>query len=208
MRMNLWTLGLAALLAAGTSAAQQFDFSFEINQTGLPNDGVLFQGHADGDLSGNLISNLSNIWITVTGELNGSPLTNAPGSDFADYTCCDATQAGAGLGTLSVDGSQNNFLFVSNWMGQPLSILWDPQSSSDPQYASFTAYVSGYYGTPSNATQWMGGLFPGWNKFDYSAWTLTAVPSVPEPETWSLLFAGLILPAAARWRKRQRALPA
>jgi len=107
--MILRVLFTAFLLATSSFAAQATDFtySFDLVSNGYGNTDVITGGFS-GNLSGDLITNITNISI----DLNGNPL-NSTNTQYTDASWNYTTEAWQSTGgVLSLDGKQNNFLWL------------------------------------------------------------------------------------------------
>ena len=183
---RLGAIGLvaAAMLVAAPAMAATFDYSYTFDT------GDVVSGSFDGDLSGELVTNLSNI----TANLNGTPFNGSPGLTSFIETCNFGCYGPGGVA--SFDVFQNNFVFS------------DAPDVSSPSTNFF--YMIPWYNNPPEATQYFGPT--GWIDYYNSSliaqnWSLTEVDAggVPEPGTWALLIAGLGL---AGFALRRRAEPA
>jgi hypothetical protein len=182
----------AALLAVcgGAANASTYDFSYTFtnNNVGTP----VVTGSFDGTLSGNLLTNISDVSVSVNGVAFNGPLSIGAW----DSSAGDVNFA-ANAAVVSTNGAQNNF------------VIGD---TNDPLLGTFTNlfyYVSGAPGTtPSGGSQEVSlQNIAGPSAFDLDAvgtWSLTPAP-VPLPAALPLLVSGLGLFAAAKRRRREAA---
>ncbi len=174
----------AVVLAACSSAAHAstFDFSYTFS------DGQSLTGSLDGTLTGDLVTNISNISVefdnsAFTGTLYAGTFNSAASS--YNYS--------ANAAVVSTDATKNNFIFADNT---------DPGANN---VTNFFYFVNG--ATPSGAqgqeveagsvTSGNLGIDSGGGK-----WSLTPVPV---PAALPLLMSGLGLLAAAKRRRQSKA---
>lgn len=171
----LATVSAAALVCA---AADATPFAF----TDLLQTGQMVTGTFDGDLSGNLITNMSNISVWVDGIAyagNGS-LFNA-----------HLDGGWAGTGTASLDGSQNNFIFVNSDLaggdGNFSNFFYSISEVGDAAINTIT----GQYGTTTPPTAFRAHAVE------------QQVRAVPEPASWAMMIGGFgLVGASLRTRRR------
>ncbi len=183
----------AALLAAcsGAAHASTYDFSYTFT------DGQALTGSLNGTLSGDFVTNISNVTIdfdgnAYTGTLSSGTFVPPPsGSSAGSYSYAP------NAAVVSTNGSLNNFIFADST---------DPQAGD---VTNFFYFVNGT--TPTGAgTQEVeaGNLNTGNVDFDNPGsgqWSLTPAP-VPVPAALPLLVSGLGgLLAAAKRRRQSRA---
>ena len=190
----------AALLAVcgGAAQASTYDFSYSFTSNFAPagTQPPVVTGSFDGTLSGNLLTNISDVSVAVNGVAFNGPLfigawdpsigTNG-GVNFA-----------ANAAVVSTNGAQNNFVIGDT--NDPL--LGSP-------FTNLFYYVSGAPGTtPSGGSQEVSlQNVAGPSGFDLDTvgtWSLTPAP-VPLPAALPLLVSGLGLFAAAKRRRRAAA---
>lgn len=169
---------LAFTLMTGAAAqASTFNFSYDFT------DGTAISGSFDGTANGDLVTGLSNISLL----LNGASLSSSP---FRAYGFAANTGSPNLNAVVSFSGLQSNFIFTD---GSPDGstgsfFLAIPYSSTSTSLVQFVT-SAGMYVTDSA---------PGTNV--QANWHVT---SVPEPETYAMLLAGLgLLGVAARRRKQ------
>jgi hypothetical protein len=183
----------AALLAAcsGAAHASTFDFSYKFN----PSSNVpapVVTGSFDGTLTGNLLTNISDISVAVNGVAFNGPLFLGSWDSSAGDVNFTASSA-----VVSTNGALNNF------------VIGD---TNDPLLGNFTNlfyYVNG--STPSGGGQEASlQNIAGPSGFDMDTaggigtWSLQQAP-VPLPAALPLLASGLGLFAAAKRRRRAAA---
>ena len=177
----------AALLAACSGAAQAstFDFSYTFS------DGQKLSGSLDGTLSGDLVTNISNVSVTFddvafTATLfGGTFVPSSTGSNVGAYSY------GANSAVVSTNAALNNFIFADNN---------DPQANNATNWFYF---VNGT--TPTGqGTQEVeaGNIATGNIAFDNPGSGTWSLAPVPLPAALPLLMSGLGLLAAAK-RRRQ-----
>ncbi|MET3722162.1 PEPxxWA-CTERM sorting domain-containing protein [Sphingomonas trueperi] len=177
MRKALLGAGVALLLS-GTAHAQQH-FKFSAHLTSTPGSGVV-TGTFDGTLNGNLITNLSNIYVFVDGAAFNS---NGALYNFA-FNLSDTSWTG-NAAVASLDGTQNNFLF------------------SDGDVANYQPYT-GYFYSLSNYVDIAIMQSTSANFFANSPSSFRA-ELVPEPASWTLMIGGFgLVGAALRQRRSMR----
>jgi hypothetical protein len=171
---------LIAVLVPLSAHASDFLFSYTFDT------GDYVTGSFTGDLQGNIISNLSNVSVSLDGTI--FPTNNISVSSWSDTNFWVSGGAIA-----SLDGTQNNFNFRS----------FDNVATYDFLAIPFFSAVT------NNAQAYISLAFNNYpvDVVGYNAqhWSVTAVP-VPEPETYAMMLAGLgMLGFAARRRKQQAA---
>jgi hypothetical protein len=186
----------AALLAVcgGAANASTYDFSYTFTNNNVP--APLVTGSFDGTLNGNLLTNISDVSVSVNGvAFNG---TLYLGSWDPSAGTAGAVNFAANTAVASTNGALNNFVIAD---------------TNDPSLATFTNlfyYVSGttpdLVGSQEVSLQNVSGP----SGFDNDAvggvgtWSLTPAP-VPLPAALPLLVSGLGLLAAAKRRRREAA---
>jgi hypothetical protein len=180
-------LQVAAVLAAcsGAAHASTFDFSYTFT------DGQTVTGSLDGTLSGDLVTNVSNVNVDFQGSVFTGTLYagtfNASSGGF-DYS--------PNAAVVSTNGAQNNFIFADNT---------DPAANN---VTNFFYYINNSAfstdGTPAvSAANFNAANSP----FDLDSpaaagqWSLTPVPV---PAALPLLISGLGLLAAAKRRRNNQ----
>lgn len=183
---------VAATLSFGVNAAT-FDYAYTFTS------GAVVSGSFDGSLSGDLVTNLTNI----SASFNGTPFTGS-GSLFAGrYDSVTGLKSGGAVASFVL--TKNNFFFSND---SDLAVQsWSNMFYSMPQYNNDRGAFRG-------AAVGLLGLGNGAAANDYSAytygykpiWTLTQVAApIPEPETYTMFLAGLGLMGAIARRKKQTA---
>jgi len=173
-------LACAGLLLASVAAqAATYQFSYHFL------DGEVLNGAFDGNASGNLITDLSNISINVNGAAFGG------GTHFYAFGI-DAFQI-IGAGVASFDGKANQFLFVNADVmhgGTPThSVVSGAFNGSETDTLAFYSAISGVgYGEGD-----------GSDPYAAARWSVTAVP---EPATYAMLLGGLALTGAIARRRK------
>ncbi len=184
MKMRTWCGGLLALLLSTMAHATLFDVSYSVtrgDQTLLA-----FSGYLTGELSGNLVTDISDVHLTSSlwPELD----------TFSVFGCCSLKKPAV----FSLDGSQNSFVLESSTAHTDL--VWWPQTLLSGQA---TALVFGFNTLTNRVVS--GGFFPPVNGNTDAVWSMNAVSAVPEPESWLLLAGGLgVIALVARRRTRSR----
>jgi hypothetical protein len=185
----------AALLAACSGAAQASTFDFSYTFTNSSQDTPLaVTGSFDGTLNGNLLTNISDISVSLNGVAFNGPLSIGSWDSSAGPT--GAVNFAASSAVISTNGALNNFVIAD---------------TSDPSLNTFTNlfyYVGGTtpdkLGSQEVSLQTVAGL----SAFDNDAlggvgtWS---VQPVPLPAALPLLVCGLGLFAAAKRRRREAA---
>ena len=166
-----------AVLAPMAANATTFDWSETFE------GGVVLTGSFDGTLNGNLITNLSHISVLVDGvAFVGS------GSLYASHYDNGWVSGG---GVASLDGSQNNFLFV------------DVDLPNDFDYSNFFYSIPGFTDTFITPGGSLGASPPPTN---FTARARGQQPAaVPEPAAWMLMVGGFGF-VGAGLRQQRRAV--
>ncbi|MBV6319664.1 PEPxxWA-CTERM sorting domain-containing protein [Duganella violaceipulchra] len=169
--------GLLAASAAAQAASYQFSYHFL--------DGEVLSGSFDGNANGNLITDLSNISISVNGAAFGG------GTHFYSFGVDGSYVDGAGLA--SFDGKANQFLFVNADVihgGVPThSLVSGAFNGSQTDALGFYDAIAGVgYGEGD-----------GGDPYAAARWSVTAVP---EPATYAMLLGGLALTGALARRRK------
>ena len=173
----------AAVLAAGSGAAQAstFDFSYTFS------DGQTLTGSLEGTLSGDLVTNLSDISVTFDGNTYSGPLFagvfNAASGAY-DYSTNTAV--------VSTDATKNNFIFADNT---------DPTANN---VKNFFYFFNG--ATPSGDPQAVlaGNTVTGDLGIDIPSSAQWTLKPVPVPAALPLVISGLGLLAAAKRRRQNK----
>ena len=184
----------AALLAVcgGAAHASTYDFSYTFNS--ISNDPApIVTGTFDGTLSGNLLTNISDVSIAVNGVAFNGPLFF--GSWDPSAGTAGEVNFAPNAAVVSTNGTQNNFVIVDTN---------DPTLSSN--WTNLFYYVNGT-GPLGNSQEVSLQNTVGPSGFDSTAggvgtWSLTPVPL---PAALPLFASGLGLFAAAKRRRRAAA---
>jgi hypothetical protein len=181
---------LAACSGAAHASAYDFSYTFTNNSTLTP---PIVTGSFDGTLSGNLLTNITDVSVAVNGAaFNGQLFIGSWDSSAGTVNFA------ANTAVVSTNGALNNFVIAD---------------THDPSLSTFTNlfyYVSGT--TPDSLGSQevsLQNVF-GPSAFDNDAlggvgtWSLTPAP-VPLPAALPLLASGLGLIAAAKRRRREAA---
>lgn len=173
----LATVSAAALVCV---AADATPFAF----TDKLQTGEMVTGTFDGDLSGNLITNMSNVSVWVDGIAfagNGSLFTAQHGSTWM------------GTGIASLDGSQNNFIFVDSDL-----------AGGDGGFSNFFYSIGDIGDAAINLTSGQYGTTTPPTAFRAHVITQQVQAAVPEPASWGMMLGGFGL-VGASLRSRRRA---
>jgi len=164
-------LGLLTALVLGSGAAhasQLYNFSFNFV------DGSKVAGSFDGTANGNLISNLSNIALSVNGVVYAGS-----GNLYGSSWSANVNNWVSGGAIVSFSGAANNFLFID---------------ANYPDTVNFTNYLDSVSGV-FNTSVYSSNTNVSENVTTPLNWTVTAAAAnVPEPGALSLLGCGLAGP--------------
>ncbi|MDB5777538.1 MAG: hypothetical protein JWP38_3671 [Herbaspirillum sp.] len=178
MKNILRVAGFVSMMAASAmSHATAYDFSYTFST------GNAITGSFDGSASGNLVTILSNLAIS----LDGVPFNDS--GNLSSYGFPNGSFGGPGI--VSFNGLENNFI----------------AGDGDLMYfVSTNMLAMAAYNNGSTDTAWYlvdAGLNEDANGlYDASRWNLSAVSAVPEPEAYMLLLAGLGLAGIMARRRR------
>jgi hypothetical protein len=176
---------LLALCAACLTCASANATSFLFTDTVA---GHLVTGSFDGTLSGNLITGLSNISVFVDGiGFQGN------GSLYAAHHD-SGTNWISGGGVASLDGSQNNFLFIDA----------DYPSSSDYSNYFYSVYFVGSESFDDSNTDSSGTAGGSHFEASIAAGDDDAALSAPEPVSWAMMLVGFGAIGGAMRRRTKR----
>ena len=168
-------------MGCAAQASTVYDFQYTFASTG-----DVVTGSFSGNASGDLITNLSNIAVSVDGvAFNGS------GSLFGSSYVDALGNAQPGGAIVSFDGLQNNFIFAdSNFPLDPnYTNVFSAESLTDPTVGLALTATTGTFDVPFVAANW-------------------SVTQVPEPATLSLMGLGLAAVGIARRRRKNGGSPA
>lgn len=180
MKKPLGLAVLAATLFTVSAHAATFDFSYTFA------DSRVITGRLDGTANGNLVTDLSNIYVKVNGvDFAGSGSLLAARYDGTRWRD-DAV--------VSFTGLENNFLFTDGSFAGSYDVNYFTQRSGPGLDFSWVESTRGFKSSEIYTVTPGGTL---------ARWRLTAVTAVPEPETYAMLLAGLGLLGAVARRRRQ-----
>jgi hypothetical protein len=167
----------SAALLSSAAAATHFTFTDQLDT------GALVTGWFDGDLDGNYARNLSNISVFVNGvgfAGNGS-LFNAFNTE--------AGWVNSGTGYMSLDGSDNNFIFIDSDIGNGDYGYSNYFYSITPPYGDL---VAGQGGSGQSAPESTLRVTPHPDE----------VRAVPEVATWAMMMGGFAVIGAGMRHRR------
>lgn len=173
-------------IVAASAAAQATSYKFSYSFASAPwfnNGPVSITGSFDGVANGNLIDQLSNIYVYENGV---AFIGN--GKLFSSYESAAGITLFAGVASL--DGTQNNFNFTDGQHNNFQMAITTPIAGGSKVY---TAAV----------LDWPVGLYNNDSDANIAArWSISAVP---EPATYTMLLAGMGLLAFAARRRQNSA---
>lgn len=188
MRNMLLAAVAAASLASGASAASfTYSATFDYGSAAVN----VITGSFDGDLNGNVITNLSNI----TAILNGVAF-NGSGSLQASHFDTNYRGFVSGGGVASLDGTENNFVFMDSDFQN-----YNPSN----YYFSLIGPNSGDFGDRAVMSSNYGSNSMIYNYGSSRSTTFTATQvnaAVPEPASWAMFISGFGLIGATMRRKK------
>ncbi len=174
--MHKWLIGACAAALFSTSAAAQQHFTFSASlRDSLPYGEIT--GAFDGTLNGNLITNISNVFVWY----NGAAFPTNGALNVFHYDYYDEWWVPNGA-TASLDGSQNNFLFIDGSLSGSQFTSFFYSSSDLGDRTQVNSIVSNTYGPSTFRAQ---------------------LVAVPEPASWALMIGGFGLAGAALRRRRK-----
>jgi hypothetical protein len=176
----------AALLAAcsGAAHASTYDFSYTFT------DGETFTGSLNGNSSGGLVTDISNVSASFDGVAFKGPLyigsfdSATGGVDYAPNSAVVSTNA-----------AQNNFVIADSndpGLNNVTNYFYYTNGATPDALGSHEAFAGTIAGPSAYDNDTTGGI---------GGWTLTPAP-VPLPAALPLMFSGLGLLAAAKRRRR------
>jgi hypothetical protein len=169
-------LAVALSLTAATAYGDLFNFSYTFDSNSIGGIGAVATGTFDGDLSGNLINNISNASLFLDG------------SSFGTVFYSENVE-GTGPAVVSLDGTQNDFFFLSS-SGDGLASVSGPSTAN--------AVIA--FNLPTNSFALDGINLSNWSVIDAST------SSVPDGgATIVMLGLGVAgLACVSRWRSRAK----
>ena len=191
--MKISKLLTALLVTALGSVAQAttFSYSYTSLEDGISPLSHTFSGTFEGNLNGNLITGLSNI----TGLIDGVAYPGSGNLSQGYLASPLYTQGVFGDAVVSLDGTQNNFIFLNSTgpVGSSTSNNWTFY------FASFSGGSTVYQRRLPQNNAFYSDSTPS------AHWSVHAISAVPEPETYAMLLAGLgVMGAVARRRQSKQ----
>jgi hypothetical protein len=181
MKLLLKAAAIAAVFAACAANASTFDFSYTFA------DGQALTGSLDGTLNGSLVTNISDVHVSLDGTaFLGAPLFAAA------YNTTTGTWDNTTPAVVSTNGALNNFIFSDTAVPTDIGVSNYFYFVNDPNGTN-----TGVFAANVNTSQAAFDNVPG-------AWSLTPAP-VPLPAALPLIISGLGLFGAAARRRRDLA---
>ncbi|WP_158080905.1 PEP-CTERM sorting domain-containing protein [Pelomonas sp. KK5] len=172
---------MAGLLASVGAQATTFNFSYSFDAANTGNGApVTITGSFDGDLVGSLISQISDAKVWINGTAFGGPLLVGGVNS--------TTGALEGAAVISTDVAKSNFAILDG--------------DSNTYNNLFTIAGGQAYAINYNLPDALGNPVSGAETATNAHWTVTAA-AVPEPASYALMAAGLVLIGATSLRRRK-----
>lgn len=189
------SIAVLALAVSAPAIAADFTFQYTLNT------GQVVAGSFTGDRSNNLVTNISNIGVTLNGTPFDGPIS---AYGFFGYNGPTGTNSATPMdfalnaATVSFDPLQNNFLFTNTPPAAgPVNDFFYifPWNNGGANQVATQVALDGFTLNPYN-----GAYVPGnWSLTE----VVTQVSGAPEPSTWAMMLLGFGLVGVAM-RKRPK----